>query len=336
MAYRSASRSRVDCYRGRRDDCRRPQSARDRTPSDSSYDSYYDDDCRSRYSSRARRPSYYEPPPRPSADSTSGPRGINKATLAVGALTIIAGMLQMWTVQRSREQHEAARKERERDFRKRKEERRRMEAKRDQERQARWAAEREREREEAESETRSPERQIEYQPRGGRERDRTRVRRLPPPSGWVDGEVADDGYGIRTLSRTNIGFISETDTFPATATTTTTTTTPKISLATGAAKMQVSTLALALLTFISTAAAVGEDYEIYRLGGCLFESPTGGPGWNNCPFKDGVDPCVAVTDCVGGCYRAGSDQYTEKSDWVVTSDFNGPGKGCNCKCYLAP
>ncbi|KAH9837429.1 hypothetical protein Tdes44962_MAKER08353 [Teratosphaeria destructans] len=311
MAYRSDSRSRVDYYRGRRrDDYRRPQSARAHTPSESSDNSYYDgdddDDYRSRYSSRTRRSSYYEPPPpRPSSDANSGSRVINKTTLAVGALTIIAGVLQMWTVKKSHKQREAARKERERDFRKRKEERRRMEAKRDQERQARWAAERERERDEAASEIRSSVRQIEYQPRGGRQRDRTRVRRLPPPSDWVrpDGEVADDGYGSEEDERRSRGgsragdskgsrprsAISIRSAVALQKDSNQSSTNPpasgrqRSSLRPPPSKEQLFTLAL-LITFLSTAAAWGEEHQIYVFGGCSFERPPGGQGWNNCPL----------------------------------------------------
>ena len=109
--YSSDYSSSEDDHRHRQ---RRPQR-RDRTVSDDSYTTR-----RSRYSGRAR-----------SERAEPGSANLGKASIAVGLISVFAGLIQLWTVRKNAEREREAKRERQEKFERSKAARRKEEAKRD-------------------------------------------------------------------------------------------------------------------------------------------------------------------------------------------------------------
>jgi hypothetical protein len=165
---------------------RRARRERYRSPSQDSCDRNYD------YDDSPRRSSY--PSEQTRADRPPQTEGLGKATLAVGIISVVAGLLHVWNTKKKREREEAERRWRKEDFERRKADRRRREAKRERERQRRME-------EECEPEPVSNVRRIGYAPMErsrSRSRSRHAVRQIEAPPDW-DGREDDEVAEVRRI-----------------------------------------------------------------------------------------------------------------------------------------
>ncbi|KAK6392364.1 hypothetical protein LTR65_003820 [Meristemomyces frigidus] len=152
---------------------RRPRP-RYRSPSEDSY---------------STRRSYYSQPPRRERGTESAAKheSAGKATIAVGFLSMLAGLFSLWTVRKSAERDREAQRQRRREFERAKAARRRAETQ----------SERHRERQRARDSDYSPPsqvRRIAYAPARSRSRSRSRAPKR------IEGPPPDSGRASRSSS----------------------------------------------------------------------------------------------------------------------------------------
>ncbi|KAK5123690.1 hypothetical protein LTR85_002326 [Meristemomyces frigidus] len=157
---------------------RRRTRPRYRSPSEDSY---------------STRRSYYSEEPRRERGDGSGSKyeSVGKATIAVGFLSVLAGLFSLWTVRKSAEKDREAQRRRRREFERAKTARRRAEAQ----------SERQRERQRARGSDYSPPsevRRIAYRPPQPRSQSRApkQIEAPPPDSGRASrsSSLSDEEY----------------------------------------------------------------------------------------------------------------------------------------------